>query len=318
MLLTLLRRAGLYALTLLLASMLVFVATEVLPGDALEVSLTADEIALMNPEDLERKRRDLGLDRPAPVRYLEWLGGALRGDFGKTILGDTPVIDIIREPLKNSLLLGAVTALVAIPLSLLLGIVAAYWRGRLPDTLASMGAVIGYSIPEFASGNLLVLLFAIWVPLFPAVILAFADAPPATLLAVSVLPVATIVFGSIAHLVQLIRTGLIEALSSDYVERARFTGLGELRLILRHALPASVIPALNSAALYVAGLLSGMVVVEKVFAYPGLGMILLQAVDKREVPTVQAVSLLAALAVVTMNLLADLTVVALDPRARSR
>ncbi|WP_038206458.1 ABC transporter permease [Xenophilus azovorans] len=318
MLLTLLRRAGLYALTLLLASMLVFVATEVLPGDALEVSLTADEIALMNPEDLERKRRDLGLDRPAPVRYLEWLGGALRGDFGKTILGDTPVIDIIREPLKNSLLLGAVTALVAIPLSLLLGIVAAYWRGRLPDTLASMGAVIGYSIPEFASGNLLVLLFAIWVPLFPAVILAFADAPPATLLAVSVLPVATIVFGSIAHLVQLIRTGLIEALSSDYVERARFTGLGELRLILRHALPASVIPALNSAALYVAGLLSGMVVVEKVFAYPGLGMILLQAVDKREVPTVQAVSLLAALAVVTMNLLADLAVVALDPRARSR
>jgi len=318
MLLTLLRRAGLYAMTLLLASMLVFVATEVLPGDALEVSLTADEIALMNPEDLERKRRDLGLDRPAPVRYLEWLGGALRGDFGKTILGDTPVIDIIREPLKNSLLLGAVTALVAIPLSLLLGIVAAYWRGRLPDTLASMGAVIGYSIPEFASGNLLVLLFAIWVPLFPAVILAFADAPPATLLAVSVLPVATIVFGSIAHLVQLIRTGLIEALSSDYVERARFTGLGELRLILRHALPASVIPALNSAALYVAGLLSGMVVVEKVFAYPGLGMILLQAVDKREVPTVQAVSLLAALAVVTMNLLADLAVVALDPRARSR
>lgn len=313
-----LRRAALYALTLLMVSMLVFVATEVLPGDALEVSLTADEIAMMNPEDLARKRHDLGLDRPAPLRYVEWLMAASRGDFGRTILGGTPVIDIIREPVKNSLLLAAVTALVAIPTSLLLGIVAAYWRGRLPDTLASMGAVIGYSIPEFASGNLLVLVFAIWIPIFPAVILAFADAPPATLLAVSILPVATIVFGSIAHLVQLIRTGLIEALASDYVERARFTGLGELRLILRHALPASVIPALNSAALYVAGLLSGIVVVEKVFGYPGLGMILLQAVDKREVPIVQAVSLLAALAVVTMNLLADLAVVALDPRARSR
>lgn len=318
MLLTLLRRAGLYALTLLLASMLVFVATEVLPGDALEVSLTADEIAMMHPEDLARKRRELGLDKPAPLRYVEWLTGAVRGEFGKTILGGTPVIEIIREPVKNSLLLAAVTALVAIPVSLLLGIVAAYWRGRLPDTLASMGAVIGYSIPEFASGNLLVLVFAIWIPVFPAVIIAFADAPPATLLAVSVLPVITIVFGSIAHLVQLIRTGLIEALASDYVERARFTGLGELRLILRHALPASVIPALNSAALYVAGLLSGIVVVEKVFGYPGLGMILLQAVDKREVPVVQAISLLAALAVVSMNLLADLAVVALDPRARSR
>ena len=142
MLMTFLRRVGLYALTLLLASMLVFVATEVLPGDALEVSLTADEIAMMNPEDLARKRHDLGLDRPAPVRYFEWLTGAMRGDFGKTILGGTPVVEIIREPVKNSLLLAAMTALVAIPVSLLLGIVAAFWRGRLPDTLASMGAVL--------------------------------------------------------------------------------------------------------------------------------------------------------------------------------
>jgi peptide/nickel transport system permease protein len=314
----LLRRLGLYVLTLGLASVLVFAATEILPGDALEVSLTADELALISPEDLARRRHELGLDRPALVRYASWLSSAVRGDFGNTILGKTPVLDIIREPVKNSLLLGAVTALVAIPVALLLGIVAAYWRGRLPDTLASMGAVIGYSIPEFASGNLLVLVFAIWLPVFPAVILAFADAAPSTLLAVSVLPVATIVFGSIAHLVQLIRAGLVEALASDYVERARLTGLGELRLILRHALPASVIPALNSAALYVAGLLSGIVVVEKVFAYPGLGMILLQAVDKREVAIVQAVSLLAALAVVSMNLLADFAVIALDPRARSR
>lgn len=313
---TVLRRLGLYALTLLLASLLVFLATEVLPGDALEVSLTADEYALMSPADLARKRHELGLDRPAALRYVEWLGGALRGDFGKTILGGSPVLELIREPVKNSLLLGAVTALVAIPCALVLGIVAAYWRGRLPDKIASLAAVIGYSIPEFASGNLLVLVFAIWLPLFPAVILAFADAPPAALLAVSVLPVATIVFGSIAHLVQLIRTGLIESLASDYVERARFTGLSELRLILRHALPASVIPALNSAALYVAGLLGGLVVVEKVFGYPGLGMVLLQAVDKREVAVVQAVSLLAALAVVTMNLLADLAIIALDPRAR--
>jgi peptide/nickel transport system permease protein len=314
----LLRRLGLYVLTLGLASVLVFAATEILPGDALEVSLTADELALISPEDLARRRHELGLDRPAPGRYSSWLSSAVRGDFGNTILGKTPVLDIIREPVKNSLLLGAVTALVAIPAALLLGIVAAYWRGRLPDTLASMGAVIGYSIPEFASGNLLVLVFAIWLPVFPAVILAFADAAPSSLLAVSVLPVATIVFGSIAHLVQLIRAGLVEALASDYVERARLTGLSELRLILRHALPASVIPALNSAALYVAGLLSGIVVVEKVFAYPGLGMILLQAVDKREVAIVQAVSLLAALAVVSMNLLADFAVIALDPRARSR
>lgn len=314
----LMRRAGLYALTLFLASLLVFMATEVLPGDALEVSLTSDEIAMMSEADLAAMRHKLGLDQPAMTRYAKWLANAVRGDFGTTFIGKGQVSDIIREPVKNSLLLGGVAALVAIPTALLLGIAAAYWRGRWPDTLASMGAIIGYSIPEFASGNLLILIFAIWFAVFPAVILAFADASPGTLLAVSILPVATVVFGSIAHLVQLVRTGLIEALATDFVERARFTGVSELRLILRHALPAAVIPALNSAALYVAGLLSGIVVVEKVFAYPGLGMILIQAVDKREIAVVQAVSLLAALAVVSMNLLADLAVIALDPRARSQ
>lgn len=316
MALSLLRRLGLYLLTLFLASLLVFVATEVLPGDALEVSLTSEELSLMSEAELDQRRQALGLDRPAAVRYVSWLGRAVRGDFGVTIIGQTPVIDIIRDPVKNSLLLALVTALVAIPCAVLLGILAAYYRGRLPDRLASMISIVGYSIPEFAFGNFLILLFAIWIPLFPAVIMAFANDPSSTLLAVSILPVATIVFGSIAHLVRLIRSGLIEALASDFVERARFTGLSEIRLVLRHALPAAVIPALNSAALYVAGLLSGIVVVEKVFAYPGLGMILLQSVDKREVAVVQAISLLAALLVVTMNLLADLAVLALDPRTR--
>lgn len=316
MALSLLRRLGLYLLTLFLASLLVFIATEVLPGDALEVSLTSEELSLMTHEDLDRRRAELGLDRPAALRYMTWLGNAVRGDFGVTIIGKTPVIEIIRDPVKNSLLLALVTALVAIPCAVLLGVLAAYYRGRLPDRLASMVSIVGYSVPEFAFGNFLILVFAIWIPLFPAVIMAFANDTASALLAVSVLPVATIVFGSIAHLVRLIRSGLIEALASDFVERARFTGLGELRLVLRHALPAAVIPALNSAALYVAGLLSGIVVVEKVFAYPGLGMILLQAVDKREVAVVQAISLLAAVLVVTMNLLADLAVVALDPRTR--
>lgn len=316
MALSLLRRLGLYLLTLFLASLLVFIATEVLPGDALEVSLTSEELSLMSHEDLDRRRAELGLDRPAALRYMSWLGNAVRGDFGVTIIGKTPVIEIIRDPVKNSLLLALITALVAIPCAVLLGVLAAYYRGRLPDRLASMVSIVGYSVPEFAFGNFLILVFAIWIPLFPAVIMAFANDTASALLAVSVLPVATIVFGSIAHLVRLIRSGLIEALASDFVERARFTGLGELRLVLRHALPAAVIPALNSAALYVAGLLSGIVVVEKVFAYPGLGMILLQAVDKREVAVVQAISLLAAVLVVTMNLLADLAVVALDPRTR--
>ncbi|MBN9428197.1 MAG: ABC transporter permease [Burkholderiales bacterium] len=318
MALAILRRLLLSVLVLWLVTVLVFVSTEVLPGDALQVSLTSDEASMMSAEDLDRKRRELGLDRPATVRYAEWLAGAVHGDFGKTIIGGSQVSEVIAYPLRNSLLLGLVTASIAIPVALLIGIAAAYWRGRAPDLAVSTGAMIGYSIPEFASGNFLILCFAIWIPIFPAMITAFTKDPPSALLSAAFLPVLAIVIGSIAHLVRLIRAGFIESLNSDYVERARLAGASDLRLILRHALPASVMPALNSAALYVAGLLGGIIVIEKVFAYPGLGMVLIQAVEKREVAVVQAISLVAALIVVTMNLLADALVMAIDPRARGR
>lgn len=316
MLLALGRRLALSLLVIWLVTVLVFLSTEILPGDALQVSLTADEAAQMTEADFERKRAELGLDRPPVVRYVGWLAGAVRGDFGTTIIGKADVTEVIAYPLRNSVLLGLVTALVAIPVALAIGIAAAYWRGRAPDFAASSGAIVGYSIPEFASGNFLILCFAIWLPVFPAVITAFTRDPPAALLATAFLPVVTVVIGSIAHLVRLVRAGFIEALGSDYVERARLAGASRLRVVLIHALPASVIPALNSAALYVAGLLSGIIVVEKVFGYPGLGLVLINAVEKREVAVVQAVSLIAAVVVVTMNLLADAAVMALDPRAR--
>ncbi|QJR10188.1 Glutathione transport system permease protein GsiC [Usitatibacter rugosus] len=312
------RRLVLSALVVFLVTVLVFVATEVLPGDALQVSLTADEASQMSDADFAKRRAELGLDRPAVVRYGSWLAHAVTGDFGKTIIGREDVATVIGYPLRNSMLLGLVTALCAIPIALAIGIAAAYWRGRTPDLIASTGAIVGYSIPEFASGNFLVLCFAIWLPIFPAMITAFTRDAPTTLIAASFLPVLTVVIGSIAHLVRLVRAGFIESLNSDYVERARLAGASNLSLVLRHALPASVIPALNSAALYVAGLLSGIIVVEKVFAYPGLGLVLINAVEKREVAVVQAISLIAALVVIGMNLLADAAVMALDPRARSR
>jgi peptide/nickel transport system permease protein len=240
----------------------------------------------------------------------------VRGDFGKTIIGRADVTEVIGYPLRNSLLLGAVTALFAIPIALAIGIAAAFWRGRMPDLAASTGAMLGYSVPEFASGNFLILCFAVWLPVFPAMVTAFTKDAPSDLLGAAFLPVLTVVLGSIAHLVRLVRAGFIESLNSDYVERARLAGASEWRVVVRHALPASVIPALNSAALYIAGLLSGIIVVEKVFAYPGLGLVLIQAVEKREVAVVQAISLIAAVIVIGMNLLADIAVMAVDPRAR--
>src|SRR4051812_9264245 len=149
MLLALLRRLALSLLVVWLVTVLVFVSTEVLPGDALQVSLTADEASQMTEGDLARRRSELGLDRPATVRYGEWLLHALRGDFGRTIIGKADVAEVIGYPLRNSLLLGLVTALVAIPAALAIGIAAAYWRGRAPDFAASTGAILGYSIPEF-------------------------------------------------------------------------------------------------------------------------------------------------------------------------
>ncbi|GAA4161802.1 ABC transporter permease [Shinella granuli] len=310
------RRISLSFLILILVSLFVFLATEVLPGDALDVSLTDDDLAVLTPEQLAEMRAELGLDRPAAVRYLSWLSGALVGDFGNTIITRAPVADIIMGPLRNSILLALATTAVAIPVAHFIGILAAYWRDRAPDTIVSTSAIVGYSIPEFVSGNALILIFAIWLPIFPATIVLYTDGPILEMLAVSILPVATIVIGSIAYLSRLLRLGLVEALVSDYVERARLAGVSEWRVVFTHAVPASLVPTLNAAALYVAGLLSGIVVVEKVFAYPGLGLELINAVLKREVPVVQATVFLGAVGVLLMNLLADLSIIALDPRVR--
>lgn len=311
-----LKRLGSSLSVLLLLSALVFVATEVLPGDAVLNSLSADDFAVMTEEEIQALRAEYGLDRPAYLRYSDWVLGVLQGDLGHTIMGKAPVGSLIAYPIRNSLLLGAMVAAVALPLALLLGMAAAYWQRRWPDKLASGTAILGYSVPEFASGNFLILCLAIWFPIFPAVISAFTDAPPRELLALSFLPVVTVVLGSVAHLLRLVRGGFLEALNSDYVERARLTGVPEWRLLFRHALPASVIPALSYTALYVAGLLQGIVVVEKVFGYPGLGLVLIDAVQAREVAIVQAIALLSAVTVVVFNLLADLAIALLDPRVR--
>lgn len=311
-----LRRAVSMLGVLLLLTMLVFVATEVLPGDAVINSLSADDLSLMSEQEVQVLREKHGLDQPAPERYAHWLWAVLHGDLGHTVMGKTPVTELIAYPARNSLLLGALAACVAIPLALLLGMAAAYWQNRWPDRWVSGGSIVGYSIPEFASGNFLILCLSVWLPVFPAVISAFTDAPWTELASLALLPIFTIVLGSIAHLVRLVRGGFLDALNSDYVERARLTGVPEWRLVWRHALPASVIPALSSAALYVAGLLQGIVVIEKVFGYPGLGLVLVEAVDKREVAVVQAIALLSAVTVVVLNLLADVVIVILDPRVR--
>ena len=313
----LIRRLSLSLLILFLAAVFVFLATEVLPGDALDVFLTADDLAVMEVEEIEEMRRDCGLDRPAWVRFWDWFSGVLVGDFGKTFIHEVPISEIIWHPLINSLLLGAVITAITFPFALLIGILTGYRRGSQEDVIVSTTAIVGYSIPDFVIGTCLIIVFAVWIPLFPAVIIAFSDSSPGELLAVSLLPALTVIIGHIAHQSRLLRAGFIETMNSEFVERVRLSGIPESRLIFRHALPASVIPMLNSFAMYIAGVLSGLVVVEKVFGYPGLGRELIEAVSRREVHVVQAITFLSATLVIVMNLLADFAVIILDPRVRS-
>ncbi|MDE0815849.1 MAG: ABC transporter permease [Alphaproteobacteria bacterium] len=317
MLKAMVRRSLLSVLILFLVAVFVFLATEVLPGDALDVYLSEDDVSVMTLEDIEEMRRDLGLDVPAPRRFLSWFSGAIVGDFGVTIVDKIPIGDIIFHPLLNSLQLGSVITLITIPIAFAIGATAGYYRGRRLDAVISTTTIIGYSIPDFVIGTVLIIIFAVWIPLFPAVITAFNNTHPLELLAVSLLPAITVIIGHVAHLSRLLRAGFIETMNSDFVERARLSGVPERNIVLRHILPASVIPTLNAMALYMAGVLSGLIVVEKVFGYPGLGIELIEAVDTREVAVVQAIAFLGAMLVIVMNLLADFAIIALDPRVRS-
>lgn len=311
-----LRRALLSGLTLILVAAFIFFATEIMPGDALDVSMSADEIAMIPPERLVEMKRELGLDRPAHERLLAFFARAVRLDFGNTIIGKTPVVAVIGYPVRNSLILAGAAIAIAIPLALAVGVAAAYRRGKFIDNAASLAAIVGYSVPEFVIGTVLVMIFAVAWPLFPATITASTRDPAGVLLAAAPLPLATILIGSIAYLVRILRVGMIEALASDFVERLRLTGIPEWRVVLLHALPAAVAPGLTAAALYAASLVSGIVVVELVFAYPGLGQELVRGVTRREVHVVQAIALLSAGMVVAFNLAADLAIFALDPRTR--
>jgi peptide/nickel transport system permease protein len=260
---------------------------------------------------------ELGLDRPPIERLGTFLVNAVQGDFGRTMISKAPVSDIVAYPMRNSVALALVVLVVALPLSLLVGVVSACWHRRWADHFISAAAIVGYSIPEFVIGTVLVILFAVMLPWFPATITVDTRGPLVELLKVCALPVATIVIGSVAYLGRVLRVGMVEALNAESVERLRLTGVPEWRVVFRHALPAAVIPCLTAMALYAAAMVSGIVVVEMVFSIPGLGQELVRAVVRREVHVVQAIALASALIVVTLNLAADLAIFALDPRTRT-
>lgn len=311
--------AGRLAMAFVILSLVVlavFLGTEILPGDAITATIPQDELIFYSEADLAALRAAAGLDRPAWVRFADLWWGLVTFDFGVTLTRQEPVIDRIYHPLVNSLIMAGLTVVVVLAIAVGLGVLAALRPGGWLDSGLSGATLFAYSMPDFVVGNVFVIIFAVWLGLVPAVILFNTDAPALTVLGASVLPVMALCVSGVAYQFRLLRTGMIDALASDFVERAQLSGLSRLRIALVHALPIAVIPMLSGTAYFVAGLISGTVVIEAVFKFPGAGLELLRSLAQREIPTVQAIAFMAAFAVVAANLLADLAVLLLDPRVR--
>lgn len=304
--------------TLLVVSVLVFLGTEVLPGDAASAVLGKSA----TPEQLADLRATMGLDRPAAARYLDWLGGLVRGDLGNSAAGfaegsERPIWGEISGEVWNSLVLAAIAASILVPLSLVLGVAAAVRAGRATDHAISTGSLAMISLPEFIIGSLLVLLFFSWLGVLSPVSLVPPGESPLAHPREIVLPILTLLLATMAASIRMVRAGMIEALGADYVQMARLSGLPEHTVIRRYALRNALAPSVQVFAQNLQYLVGGIIVVEYLFAYPGLGRELVEAVAIRDVRSVQSVALLIAAVYIAVNIVADVLVVLFVPKLRT-
>ena len=309
-----LRRLGVSVFILFAVSVIIFCATLLLPGSPATAILGQQA----TPERIAALEAEMNLDQPPVTRYLLWLGGIFTGDLGTSTSTGGPVSELLGEPLVNSLVLMLLAAAISIPVGVLLGVYAAWWRGYKRDSAITWVTLILAALPEFVIGIALVTLFATSVfQILPAVTMS----PPGSRVwefpMQLVLPTLTLAFVVTPYVARMTRATMIEALESGYVEMARLKGVPERRVMFRHALPHAVGPIAQVVAIQLAWLAGGIVVVEYLFRYPGLGVALIDAVNYRDVQVVQAVSLLIAAVYVVVNLLADLVSIAANPKLRS-
>lgn len=297
-----------------LVSMLVFAATQVLPGDAASAILGRGA----TPQAKALLREQLGLNKPIPQQYWNWASGLLHGDLGTTLASGQPVTQFLSDRVVNTLVLAGVTLVLMIPLSLLLGVWAGIRRGRASDHVISGLTLGAIALPEFVVATLLVALFAVTWQWLPAISVVPPGANPLADPASLVLPVATLLLVSLAFNIRMVRAGVAEAMSSDYVRMARLNGIPEGRVIRHHVLRNALAPTVQVIALTVLWLVGGVVVVETVFAYPGMGQALVQSVSGRDIPVVQAIAMLVAALYIVINVIADVVVVLLIPKLRTQ
>ena len=306
------RRAFFGQVTLFAITLLISLAIEALPGDFAEQRLGQ----AATPETVAAIRTQLGLDRPIYIRYFEWLGNFVQGDMGVSLANRRPVAELMQTRLGNTLYLASLSALVAIPLALFLGIVAALYRESLLDKIISTCTLGAISLPEFFIGYILVALFAVNWQIFPAISNISATMPFWDKLYVSMLPIVTLTFVIVAHMMRMTRAAIINLMQSPFIEMAQLKGLSRSRIIVHHALPNALSPIINVIVLNMAYLVVGVVVVEVVFIYPGLGLLMVDSVRARDLPLVQACILIFGATYILLNMLADILAIVANPRMR--
>lgn len=307
------RRLVLGAVTVLLVSGIIFAGVEILPGDACTAFLEREA----QGKRLENCRSDLGLDRSAIERYMSWAGNAVQGDFGVSAQGAKSISELVGDRLKNSLLLAVCALALGVPAAIFLGCLTGLQRDRPLDLFFSTGAIFAMTIPEFVSATVMILIFSVWLGWVPGIVLTSAQAPASEFFPEIVLPVVVLSMVMAAHILRMVRSSVIEVMSSDYIQMATLKGVPYWRLVFRHALPNALLPAINVVALTIAWLLGGVVVIEVVFNYPGLGRMMIDSISDRDLPVVQAIALIVASIYVGVNLTADLLTMIANPRLRT-
>lgn len=314
----LVRRVAAAVLTLAVLSVLVFLATSVLPGDTASAILGRQATAA----DLAELRARLGLDRPLVVQYADWAGGLLRGDLGLSAAGtaaggQVSVWSQVSGPLANSAVLAAVAFVPIVLLSLVLGVVSALRVGRWQDTLVSSLTLVPAALPEFVLGALLIVVFFTWLRLYPPVSLIAPDVSPLATPELLVLPVLTLVGVTVGPAVRMIRAGMLTALAADTVAVARLNGISESRVVRRYALRNALAPSIQVFAFIGQYLVGGLLIVEYLFGYPGIGKQLVDSITVHDNTAVQSITMLLAVVYVTITIVADLVVMLVVPRLRT-
>jgi peptide/nickel transport system permease protein len=306
------RRLGLLALVMGIVSVLIFGVVQILPGDVAVMILGTSA----TPGDLAALRERLGLDRPAPMRYVDWVSGAVRGEWGTSLLYQVPVRPLVLERLRRSALLAVLALAVAVPLAIGLGVLSALRPNGILDHAVGLLTLVAVSLPEFIVGTVLILILAFRFAVLPPSSLIDPEAGLWSAAPSLVLPALTLVLALLAHMTRMTRASMLDVLEQPYIRAARLRGLRPRLVILRHALRNALLPTVGIVAINVGFLIGGIVVVETVFAYPGLGRLMVDAVNHRDVPVIQMAALIIALTYALANLAADLAYAYLDPRIR--